>query len=205
MATIKSALELALERTKDLKADHSSLAAFEAKQEGQKLAGDFLNNPEDISFGKSYSLLAKEKKEKAKEGAFEVFASRIQLPTNAASDLKASLEPVAKGIKALSAAPFGEKRIQEVINQLEGFMARYIDDAKRIEEAINKQYAPRLKAKEQEMSARLGRPVRIDPMNDPDFAAFYKQNVGNMRAQYQNALDQAKAELAALCGIKKGE
>ncbi|HPB66047.1 MAG TPA: hypothetical protein PLW80_05765, partial [Spirochaetales bacterium] len=89
--------------------------------------------------------------------------------------------------------------------QLVGFLARYIEDAKRVEDAIRKQYAPRLKAKEQEMSARMGRPVRIDPMQDPDFAAFYKQNVGQMRDQYQAALDQAKADLAKLCGIHKDD
>lgn len=51
------------------------------------------------------------------------------------------------------------------------------------------------------MAARMGRPVRIDPMSDPEFAAFYKQNVGQMKAQYQGALDQAKDDLAALCGF----
>jgi hypothetical protein len=74
-----------------------------------------------------------------------------------------------------------------------------------VDEAIRKQYAPRLKMKEQEMSARMGRPIRIDPMTDPDFAAFYKQNVGQMKTQYQDALDKAKADLAALCGVKKDE
>lgn len=203
MAMIKSALEIALERTRDLKADPRSLAAAEAKQEGKKLAGDFLNDTQGTNFGKSFAAIPKEKKEKAKEGAFEVFASRIQLPSSIPNDLKAELEPIELGIKALSAVPFGEKRIQEVFSQLGSFLGRYLEDAKHIEESINKQYAPRLKAKEQEMSARLGRAVRIDPMDDPEFANFYKQNVGQMRKQYQTALDKAKAELASMCGIKK--
>ena len=53
------------------------------------------------------------------------------------------------------------------------------------------------------MAARMGQDVRIDPMSDPEFAAFYKQNVSAARAQYQAALDKAKEDLAALLGIEK--
>lgn len=203
MGTIKSALEIAMERTKDLKADPKALAATSARQEGKRLAGDYLSNPEEVDFAARFAALSKEAKEHARTGAFEVFASRIQLPMSAVVDTEAELAVLSVGVKALNVAPFGEKRIQATFDQLGGFLKQYLEDAKRVEDAIRKQYAPRLKQKEQEMAARMGRPVRIDPMSDPDFAAFYKQNVGQMRTQYQEALDKAKADLAALCGIKK--
>ncbi|MBU0927380.1 MAG: hypothetical protein KKA67_06500 [Spirochaetes bacterium] len=202
---IKSALEIALERTKDLKADPKAIAANEAKLEGKRLAGEYLAAAAEVDFPARFSAIAKDKKEQAREGAFEVFASRIQLPITALADPDAELAPIAAGIKALNVATFGEKKIQATFDQLGGFLKQYLEDAKSVEEAVRKQYAPRLKQKEQEMAARMGRPVRIDPMNDPEFAAFYKQNVGQMRTQYQNALDKAKADLAALCGIKKAE
>ncbi|HOZ73239.1 MAG TPA: hypothetical protein PK179_12050 [Spirochaetales bacterium] len=205
MAMIKSALEIAMERTKNLKADPKALAAAEAKQEGKRLAGEYLADPTACDFQSRFAAIAKDRREAAREGAFDVFVSRIQLPTSAVAQPEAELAPVAEGLKALNVAPFGEKKIQATFEQLVGFLARYIEDAKRVEDAIRKQYAPRLKAKEQEMSARMGRPVRIDPMQDPDFAAFYKQNVGQMRDQYQAALDQAKADLAKLCGIHKDD
>lgn len=200
---IKSALEIAMERTKDLKVDAKALAANEARQEGKKLAGEYLADPQEVDFPKRLSAIPKEKRDAAREGAFEVFAARLQLPLTVSVDPDTSLESVALGLKALNIAPFGEKKIQDLFNQLTGFLKQYLEDAKKVDEAIRKQYAPRLKMKEQEMSARMGRPVRIDPMTDPDFAAFYKQNVGQMKTQYQDALDKAKADLAALCGIKK--
>lgn len=203
MGTIKSALEIAMERTKDLKADPKALAATAARQEGKRLAGEYLSKPSEVDFGAKFSAIAKDAKEHARAGAFEVFASRIQLPMSAVVDTEAELAVLASGLKALNSVPFGEKKIQAIFDQLGGFLKQYLEDAKRVEDAIRKQYAPRLKQKEQEMSARMGRPVRIDPMSDPDFAAFYKQNVGQMRTQYQDALDKAKADLAALCGIKK--
>jgi hypothetical protein len=203
MAAIKSALEIALERTKDLKVDTKTLAANEARQEGKKMAAEFLANPADTDLAKRLAAITKEQREHVKEGVFEVLSARLQLPTSIGIDPDADLGPIATGLKALSNIPFGEKRIQDLFNQLVGFLKQYLEDAKKVDEAIRKQYAPRLKMKEQEMSARMGRPVRIDPMNDPDFAAFYKQNVGQMKIQYQDALDKAKSDLAALCGIKR--
>jgi len=202
MALIKSALEIALERTKDLKVDPKALAANEARLEGKKLAGEYLAEPSEVDFAARFAATAKDRKDGVREGAFEVFAARLQLPNSAIVDPPTELAPLAVGFKALNVAPFGEKKIQGAIEQLGAFLKQYLEDAKRVDEAIRKQFAPRLKQKEQEMSARMGRPVRLDPMQDPEFAAFYKQNVGQMRDQYQDALDKAKADLASLCGIK---
>jgi len=205
MAMIKSALEIALERTKDLKADPAVIAAAEAKQEGKRLAGEYLADPTAVDLGKRLAALAKDRRAKAKEGAFEVLASRIQLPTSLPTDLAGELATIATGVKALDSALFGDKRIQGIFDQLGSVLGKYLEDAKRVEEAIRKQYAPRLKQKEQEMAARMGRAVRLDPMQDPEFAAFYKQNVGQMRDQYQAFLDKTKADLAALCGLRKDD
>lgn len=203
MAMIKSALEIALERTKDLKADPAALAANEAKLEGKRLAGEYLANPSEVDFAAAFAKVPKDRRDMVRSGAFDVFMSRIQLPVTSFGNPEEDLAPLSQGLRTLNATPFGEKKIQTIFEQLGGFLKQYLDDAKRVEEAIRKQYAPRLKQKEQEMSARMGRQVRIDPMNDPEFAAFYKQNVGQMRAQYQEALDNAKADLASLCGIHK--
>ncbi|TFG81847.1 MAG: hypothetical protein E4H20_08935 [Spirochaetales bacterium] len=200
---IKSALEIAMERTKDLKADPKAIASAEARQDGKRLAGEYLANPSEVDFSARFASIAKDRKEAAREGVFEVFTSRMQLPLTATANPDADLAPVEAGLKTLCVVPFGEKRVGELFKQLAGFLSQYLDDAKKVDEAIRKQYAPRLKAKEQEMSARMGRAVRVDPMSDPDFAAFYKQNVGQMKAQYQDALDKAKEDLGNLCGIKK--
>jgi hypothetical protein len=40
---------------------------------------------------------------------------------------------------------------------------------------------------------------------DPEFSAFYKQNVGSVRQQYESALAKAKADLASIVGVEKKE
>ena len=76
---------------------------------------------------------------------------------------------------------------------------------KRVEQAIRSQWAPKLKEKERQMAARMGQDVRMDPMADPEFAAFYKQNVEALRTNYSDALDRAKQELAVFCGFAAAE
>lgn len=199
---IKSALELAMERTKDLKVDPRALAETEARQDGKRLAGEFLASPSDIDFPAKLKAVPRDRADAFREGCFEIFTSRLQLPLSAVADPEADMGPVEAGLKALCQAPGAATSVGELFGQLNGFLSQYLDDAKKVDEAIRKQYAPRLKAKEQEMSARMGRAVRVDPMSDPEFAAFYKQNVGQMKAQYQDALDRAKHDLQSLCGIK---
>ena len=95
--------------------------------------------------------------------------------------------------------------MQALFQQLAGFFKQYLDDMKNVEQAIRKQWGPKIREKERQMAARMGQDVRIDPMSDPEFAAFYKQNVSAARAQYQAALDKAKEDLAAMLGIERSD
>ena len=69
-----------------------------------------------------------------------------------------------------------------------------------IEKSLKAQYGPKLRQKEQELARRLGQEVKLDPMQDPEFVAFFKQNVGKLKEQYQQALDNAKEDLKAMIG-----
>jgi len=211
MAMIKSALELALERTKDLTVDEAALEERSLKQEGKRAAGRYLEDPASGDLGSALAAYPKEKRKSVREGMYETLAAQLQLPSN-----DTALEPlpaIAKGFAALAANPVGagllggvggamaEKRVASLFQQLDGFFKQYLDDMKNVEQVIRKQWAPKIREKDRQMAARMGQDVRIDPMSDPDFAAFYKQNVGAVRQQYLDALDKAKTELAATLGV----
>jgi len=211
MAMIKSALEIALERSKDIKVDEAALEANALRIEGKKAAGRYLDDPESGSLADRLAAYAKEKRASVREGMFEVLASQIQLPSNEASAAK--LDMLSAGFSALAASSgsgllgsvgsaVADKRVQALFQQLAGFFKQYLDDMKNVEQAIRKQWGPKIREKERQMAARMGQDVRIDPMSDPEFAAFYKQNVSAARAQYQAALDKAKDDLAAMIGIE---
>ncbi len=210
MALIKSALELALERSKDIKVDEAALEANELRIEGKKAAGRYLEDPESGSLADKLAQLPKEKRKAVREGMFDVLSAQLQLPTNEASLEK--LDTLSAGFSALTAANGGilggvgsavaDKRVQALFQQLASFFQQYLEDMRNVEQAIRKQWGPKLREKERQMSSRMGQDVRIDPMSDPEFAAFYKQNVSAARAQYQGALDKAKEDLGAMLGIE---
>ncbi len=209
MAMIKSALELALEKTKDLKLDPEALEASELKQEGKRTAGHYLENPESVDLAKRLEACARDKRVHLKEGMHEVLSAQLQLPTGELGVEK--LDAIARAYVALASGSgllgvggaIAEKKIQAIFQQLGAFFRQYLDDMRNVEQVIRKQWAPKLREKERQMSARMGQDVRIDPMMDPEFSAFYKQNVSALRQQYQDALDKAKADLAAIVGIER--
>jgi len=191
MGKIKSALEIALERTESVKSDKGSIGLFEAKQKGKKLANEFLE-------GTVKSLEDEIKKESGgaqenlKQGIFDVLISRITLPA-AKEDLK-RLELAGQGL----AAVIGNKRFGEIIKQFYQIMNQYLDEAGQYEEAIKRQYAPKLRQKEEELSRRVGRQIKIDPFQDPEFVAFYNQHVNALKENYQTAADQVRQEAALM-------
>jgi hypothetical protein len=212
MAMIKSALEIALERSKDIKMDEAAMEANVLRVEGKKGAGRYLDDPASGSLGEKLGQYPKEKRAAVREGMFDVLTSQIQLPVNDASVAKLDILSAGFSALAMSAgtgllggvgSAVADKRVQALFQQLAGFFKQYLDDMKNVEQAIRKQWGPKIREKERQMAARMGQDVRIDPMSDPEFAAFYKQNVSAARAQYQAALDKAKEDLASTLGIEK--
>jgi len=212
MAMIRSALELALERTKDLTVDEAALEARALRLEGKKAAGRYLDDPESSDLAAALSAFAKDKRKAVREGMFDTISAQLQLPTSEIS--LESFPTLAKALSVLASSPAGggllggvggavaEKRVAALLQQLEGFLKQYLGDMKNVEQAIRQQWGPKLREKERQLAARMGQDVRVDPMTDPEFAAFYKQNVSAVRQQYIDALERAKTDLASLLGIE---
>ncbi len=204
MALIKTALELALERTRDVAGDPSLLAAHEARQRGKKLAGVFLDGVDSIdeeshpsdpaarleAFAREFSTLGGGDSASAalREGALDVLVSQIKLP-----ELPADLDRLAlvgQGLSVLLAS----KRYDELFGQLKAALGRYLDEVSQYEELIRQQYAPKLRQKEEELARRTGRAISLDPMQDPEFVQFRSQNMQALRERYEAAVEQLREE-----------
>jgi hypothetical protein len=212
MAVIKSALELALERTKDLQIDEAVQKMNEAKLEGRRAAGRFLEAPDSVDFKAIYSTVDAAQRQTFLSAALEVLLAQIQLPSNGGVETE-KLESLKKAVLTLSAlssafssereAKLAQQQIRSLFQQILQFLAQYGEEIRRVEQAIRNQWAPKLREKERLLAAQLGQNVRIDPMSDPEFADFYRKNIDSMRKNYANALEEAKAQLSALCGLEK--
>ncbi len=209
MSMIKSALELALERTKNLEVDESAIKAGEIKTEGRRAAGKFLDGFEAAELSKAIHGVENQYREQFRKAIFDVLIAQIQLPTGLfdaerLASIGTGLGLVAGSVPAQGqlAGPAAQKKVVALLQQISAFLSKYVEEVKRVEQAIRTQWAPKLKEKERQLAARMGQNVRLDPMSDPEFSAFYKQNFEALRANYNDALERAKGEIAALCGME---
>ena len=191
MGKIKSALEIALERTESVKSNKGSIGQFEAKQKGKKLANEFLEGTVK-SLEEEIKKNSRDEQESLKQGIFDVLISQITMPA-VKEDIK-RIETAGQGLHTV----IGGRRFGEISKQLVEIMGQYIDEAAKYEEAIKRQYAPKLRQKEEELSRRMGRPIQLDPFQDPEFATFYTQNINALKANYQTAVDQVREEAIRL-------
>ena len=194
MGVIKTALEIALERTEKVKGDKSEIEKFNAKQRGKKLANAFLAG-EEMSVQDMVEEIIKTsggQKESLKHGIFDVLISQIALPAGKEDEKR--IEKTGKGLQAV----INNKQFNALYQQLTQVFSHYLEDVSHYEQAIRQQYAPKLRQKEEEIARRLGREVRIDPLQDPEFVAFYNQHMNALKNNYEPAIIQAKEEVKRL-------
>jgi hypothetical protein len=191
MGRIKSALEIALERTESVKSDKASIGHFEAKQQGKRAAHEFLEGS-GASLETVLQNAPKEQRGALKQGIFEALASQITLPLSKEDEKR--IHGIGKGLSAI----ISDHRFAALYKQFIQAVSRYLDEADQYAEAIQRQYAPKLRQKEEEVSRRLGRQVKLDPLQDPEFVAFYNQHINALKENYRPVVEQMREQVKLL-------
>jgi uncharacterized protein YukE len=191
MGRIKSALEIALERTETVKGDKGSIDQYEAKQRGKRLANAFLDDPKESLEG-DVKKAPKDQRMALKQGIFDVLLAQVTLPLTE-EDTK-RIETAGKGLQAV----IGDARFGALYKQFLQALSQYLSETAQYAEAIRRQYAPKLRQKEEELARRFGRQVQIDPFQDPEFVAFYNQNMNALKGNYQALVDQVREQAVLL-------
>jgi len=186
MGEIKTALEIALERTDKIKSDKTGIDQFEVKKRGKKLANSFLEG--DIDLASEIKKTPAQDRESLKQGIFDVLVAQIALPS--AKEDEKKIEKLGKGLSAVIKS--GE--FVEMYRQLTMLFAQYLQEASQFEQMVKQQYGPKLRQKEEELSRRFGREVHIDPFQDPEFVAFYNQQMTALKNNYEPVIEQAREE-----------
>jgi hypothetical protein len=192
---IKSALEIAMERTESVKGDKGSIDLFEAKQRGKKLANEFLESIADgnaISLEQEIKQMPDEQRASFRQGIFDMLFSQIVLPLSPEDEKR--IEAAGKGLQAV----IGDGKFTALCKQLSQYLSRYITEAQQYDAALKQQYAPKLRQKEEEFARRTGQQIKLDPFQDPEFVAYYNQNMNALKANYQQIVDQVKEQALSL-------
>jgi hypothetical protein len=192
MAVIKSALEIALERTQDVEANKESLEANTYITEGKKQVSKFLSE-EDVDLKKLLESFDKKHLGHVREGVLQALLANIKLPPDEMSLLQN--KKAGKGFHALIA---DRKHLDKLLNQMEQFLADFLQERKRVLEAVEQRFQPILQQKEQAMSQQIGAKVKIDPAMDPDFQKMLRENLTIVEERYSEVLGRVKQELRRL-------
>ena len=192
MAPIKSAWEVALENTKNIEGSKETLAASTARDEGRKLAAKTLEDP---SFGLKEALKSVERDRIAlvREGLIQSLLANLVLPLD-----EFALRKNKQVGASVGAAVSDTRKVAAIFGQLENFFREYLEERKRMLEAVERQYAPKLKKKEEEMSRQMGQRVRINPAQDPEFQAMLRDYLAQLDLKYDEVLAIAKEEIRQL-------
>ncbi len=192
--SIKSSLEIALERTRDVQADPENLKASGFATAGKKLVSQFLTEPE-------FSLAKKVREHNGKErqwvskGVFDALLSNLALPSD-----EYGLKRNRRAMQGLSAILRDQRRLRIMGQQIEQFFTDYLQERQQLKQNVDRQYAPRLQQKEEELSRRTGSRVRLDPATDPEYVQLLRQQMALIEDRYSTVLQQVKQELSAMFG-----
>ncbi len=198
MAIIKSAWELALEKTASLEADPVKIRRDMKIKEGRQLAANLLMDidvkKEDTQ--KKYEAYPKEDKPLIKEGMALALLSNLALPRN----------PLFKedflNILALGAIISDEdEQVTSLLTQVEGFFSQYLQNQEDLIERMKEQFGPHLEQKQAQLRQQYGPNFVLRPEQDPEFMKLLDKNLAQLDEQYNAILDQAKDQLKELLKI----
>jgi hypothetical protein len=192
MGQIKSALELALERTKDIKGDKEGLEAKQYREIGIKLLSRVESEP-----GMDLKAELAQYKDKqlgwVREGMRQILTGCLNLPAT-----KENLGRFDSLHSAFLAVAVDKKAMEDYLKELSQFFAQFLMQRDQMIQAVTKQLEPALRQKEEQTLKQTGRRVRLSVDNDPEFAKYLSTNLDKLVAQYNQALDKVREEVMEL-------
>jgi len=195
--SIKSSLEIALERTKDVQADPENLQASGFVTAGKKLVSQYLNDPE-ISLARNIRKHDGKERQWLSQGVFDALSSNLALPSD-----EYGIKRNRRAMEGFSAILRDQRRLRIMGQQIEQFFAEYFQERQQLKQNVDRQYGPRLQQKEEELARRTGTRVRLDPATDPEYVQLLRQQMALLEDRYGNVLQQVKQELSSMFGPGK--
>ena len=199
MTEIKSALEIALERTKDIKGDKETLMANDRRNVGKRLASKYLNPVGEKSDpNEAFKSHSGEEARWVKEGFFQTLIANLSLPAD--DSYEEGLRNFEKGFLFVIKE---KKQLNYLFQQLEQFFRQYLQTRDQVQDQLKQQYEPKLREKEKLLAKQMGGQIHLTPEADPEFIDILSKNLSRLEAQYYQALGQIKDELGRLFGTVK--
>jgi len=196
MGEIKSALELALEKTADIKSDKEGAELREWSNKGKKAAGEFMDTGDASALADSIAEARGSARKAASEGAITNLLAALRLP-QAEADIDRA-HRIGAGLDALLPG----SGMTELFGQVASLFGQYRADRERTEKAIEQQFMPRLKAKQQELAKRYGQNIPLDPRQEPEYMNTLSRALRGLEQQYEGVIAEVRTRIREAAEIE---
>lgn len=199
MSLLKSAWEIALEKTKEIEADPEKIRQDAVINEGRRLAGTYLGELEadGSEISKALKEASKADVELLKKGVAATIVLNIALPQNT------TFEDRLKKMQHMAEIIDGpESESTQLLGQITEFMDKYLQARDSLLDRARKQYQPMFEEKKEQMMQKYGKPISMSMDQDPEFMQFLQKNYTQLSGQYQQVLNQAKDQLKTVWNIE---
>lgn len=190
MGRIKSAWEIALERTENIEVDAEKIRHSANIEAIRKIAGAYLLSDEDTEESTREKLLQYGSDDK-REALGQTIINALSLPQEEKSDDKKAQR---LSFLLSIAVPSGDE-IQDFLGQVLAHIAQYPVHREQLMNQLKEQFEPMLREKEEKLRAQYGEAPHLSLENDKEYRKVANQYLERLRDQYQEALDDAKKQL----------
>ncbi len=188
MGKIKSALELAMERTENIAVDEEKIRQREEDERIKRIAGEYLAKEENDDA--ILKRLDDFDDDALRRSLRTVLVTSLSLPAyDAAEDRYSRLEKIMRRVLK------DDKSHLELYKEVLRMLSEYPKRRKELIDAIEKQLEPALMQKSQEMSKRLGRQISLTIEDDKEALEILEKNLEQLEKQYSQGLEAAKKRL----------
>ena len=189
MGQIKSALEIALEKTADIKSDALAGKKRELENAGKRIASGFLETGNEADLKKALSAYKNEEKNIVTEGIKSLLLLKVSLPQE-----EEEVDTIMNAGKALDLL-YPHRHLNNLFDSIKSVLEQYFASQQQLEQALEQQYAPQLRKKEMELARQTGQQIHLSPRQDPEFNQLLERNMRKLNEQYSQAMEQAKQQI----------
>lgn len=192
MAKIRSALEIALEKTEGVKEDPEKIRQQQLTETGKRLFSTFFFEGQKDAEEVKADIDATDEHDRSMvlSGFISTLLSNINLPKN---DLY--VEEMGKVKKAAEVITISPEELTELFQQLDRFFQQYLQQKEQLSEQLKSQYMPKLREKQQKLAQQFGSAIELTPEQDPEFMEMLGKYEQQMDEKYQEVLDQIKEQI----------
>lgn len=194
MGKIKSAWEIALEKTEGMEIDQEKIRHNTEIDRIRRTAGQFITadegeeNEEELEKKLSASDPAL-----VREALTGTIINSMVLPQEKESAAKKTAR-----IRTILRIAFPSDAILSYYDQISQHLSQYPEHREKLMEQLKAQIEPMLKEKENAMREKYGQPVHLTIENDKESIEMVRNYLDRLTGQYQGTLDEAKERMKSL-------